>query len=55
MNEPQKENKQIKIPQIIKEGIFSNLNIFVEIFNNGVNQSDCVIPILEEYGAIVNL
>ncbi len=42
--------EEIKQPQ----GIFSGLNIFVEIFNNGKNQSDCVIPILEENGAIVH-
>lgn len=33
--------------------IFQNLNIFVEIFNNNINQSDCVIPKLKENGAMV--
>jgi hypothetical protein len=33
--------------------IFKGMNIFVEIYNNGINQSDCVVPILEEKGAIV--
>jgi hypothetical protein len=37
---------------IFEDGL-TNLNIFVEIFNNGQNQSDCVIPILEENGANV--
>ena len=35
------------------EKFFSDLNIYVEIFNKNINESDCVIPILESYGANV--
>ncbi len=35
------------------EKIFRDLNVYVEIFNKNINESDCVIPILETNGANV--
>jgi hypothetical protein len=37
----------------MNEKIFSKFNIYVEIFNKSINESDCVIPMLETNGAIV--
>ena len=39
--------------QINDQKIFSKVNIYVEIFNKSMNDSDCVIPMLESNGAIV--
>jgi hypothetical protein len=36
------------------EKIFKGLNIFVEIFNNGINQSFHFTTILEKHGANVS-
>jgi len=50
-----KPKNSLEESSIIEESkqIFKNMNIFVEIFNNNTNHSDCVIPILQKYGAIV--
>jgi hypothetical protein len=55
---PVKESPYVSIldetnQEITDKGLFSDLKIFVEIFNNNINQSDCVIPILKENGAEV--
>lgn len=33
--------------------IFNKINIFVEIYNKNINESECVIPTLEQNGATV--
>jgi hypothetical protein len=33
--------------------IFDKVNVYVEIFNKNMNESDCVIPMLETNGATV--